>query len=144
MARPVDTAVLLERASFLAAHSQGQKADDDFARAYILGDRKPALLDTICYSESTFRRVVEESAGAAAPLLWANRGESLAKRQLWTEAAAAIGEGVRLQPENLGYRQNQILALPGRRRPQRPAGADRHARPIPHDRSHDGLHRRRV
>ena len=110
VARPLDTAILLERARFLAAHSQGQKADDDFARAYILGNREPALLDTISSSESFFRRVVAESAGSAAPL-WANRGESLAKRQLWTEAAAAIGEAVRLRPEDLAYRHHQILAL---------------------------------
>jgi tetratricopeptide (TPR) repeat protein len=109
-ARPFDAAILLERARFLAAHSPGQKADDDFARAYILGSREPALLDTISSSESLFRRVVAESAGSAAPL-WAYRGESLAKRQLWTEAAAAIGEAVRLWPENLAYRRHLIPAL---------------------------------
>jgi hypothetical protein len=46
VARPLDSTILLERARFLAAHSPGQKADDDFARAYILGNREPALLDT--------------------------------------------------------------------------------------------------
>ena len=101
---------MLERARFLAAHSPGQKADDDFARAYILGNREPALLDTISSSESLFRRVVAESAGSAAPL-WANKGESLAKRQLWTEAAAAIGEAVRLWPENSAYHGHLILTL---------------------------------
>jgi tetratricopeptide (TPR) repeat protein len=110
VARPVDTAILLERARFLAAHSSGAKADDDFARAYILGNREPALLDTISSSESLFRRVVAESAGSAAPL-WANKGESLARRQLWTEAAAAIGEAVRLRPENRADRHHQILTL---------------------------------
>jgi tetratricopeptide (TPR) repeat protein len=110
VARPLDTAILLERARFLAAHSQGQKADYDFARAYILGNHEQSLLNTICSSESLFRRVVAESAGSAAPL-WVNRGDSLAKRQLWTEAAAAIGEAVRLRPEDLEYRQHQILAL---------------------------------
>jgi tetratricopeptide (TPR) repeat protein len=109
-ARPLDTAILLERARFLAAHSPGRKADDDFTRAYSLGNREPALLDTIYSSESIFCRVVAELADSAAPL-WANRGESLAKRQLWTEAAAAIGEAVRLRPENLDYRHHQILAL---------------------------------
>jgi hypothetical protein len=103
VARPLDTAILLERAHFLAAHSQGQKADDDFARAYILGNRESALLDTMSSSGSLFHRVVAESAGSAAPL-WAYRGESLAKRQLWAEAAAACGEAVRLRPENLHYR----------------------------------------
>jgi tetratricopeptide (TPR) repeat protein len=110
VARPLDTAILLERARFLAAHSQSQKADDDFARAYILGNREPGLLDTIYSTESVFRRVVAESVGSAAPL-WAGRGESLAKRQLWTEAAAAIGEDVRLWPEDLGERHHLILAL---------------------------------
>src|SRR6516225_2244835 len=43
-ARPFDTAILLERARFLAAYSQGGKADNDFIRAYILGNREPALL----------------------------------------------------------------------------------------------------
>jgi tetratricopeptide (TPR) repeat protein len=105
----IATAILLERARFLAAHSQG-KADDDFARAYILGSREPALLDTISSSDSLFRRVVAESASSAAPL-WANEGESLAKRQLWTEAAAAIGEAVRLGPENLAYSHQLILSL---------------------------------
>src|SRR5262249_61205091 len=94
----------------LAAHSQGQRPDDDFARAYILGDREPALLDTISSSESLFRRVVAESADAAAPL-WANKGGSLAKRQFWTEAAAALGEAVRLRPENLADRHHLILTL---------------------------------
>ncbi len=110
VARPFNTAILLERARFLVAHSQGQKADDDFARAYILGNRKRPLLDTISASESLFRRVVEESASSAAPL-WDNRGESLAKKQLWTEAGRAFGEAVRLQPDNLAYRHPQILAL---------------------------------
>jgi tetratricopeptide (TPR) repeat protein len=109
-ARPLDTAILLERARFLAAHSRGQKADDDFARAYILGSREPALLDTIYSSESIFRRVVAESAGSAAPL-WANKGGSLAERQLWTEAAAALGEAVRLRPQNLADRGYLILTL---------------------------------
>jgi tetratricopeptide (TPR) repeat protein len=110
VARPLNTDVLFERARFLAAHSPGEKADDDFARAYILGNREPALLDTISSSESLFRRVVAESAGCAAPL-WANKGESLARRQLWAEAAAAIGEAVRLRPENRADRHHQILAL---------------------------------
>jgi WD40 repeat protein/serine/threonine protein kinase len=110
VARPLDSAILLERARFLADHSQGQKADDDFARTYILGNREPALLDTICSSEFLFRRVVAESAGSAAPL-WVNRGDALAKRQHWTQAAAAIGEAVRLQPDDLAYRQHQILVL---------------------------------
>jgi tetratricopeptide (TPR) repeat protein len=109
-ARPFDSAILLERARFLAAHSHGQKADDDFTRAYILGNRVPALLDRITSSESLFRRVVAESAGSAAPL-WANRGQSLAKRQLWTEAAADGGEAVRREPENLPYRGHLILTL---------------------------------
>ena len=109
-ARPLDTAILIERGRFLAAHSQGQKAGDDFTRAYVLGNREPALLDAISSSESTFRRVIAESAGSAAPL-WASRGESLAKRQLWTEAAADYGEAIRLRPEYLEYRGHQILAL---------------------------------
>jgi tetratricopeptide (TPR) repeat protein len=109
-ARPLDTAILLERSRFLAARSQGQKADDGFSRACILGNREPALLDAISSSESLFRRVVAESAGFVAPL-WASKGELLAKRQLWTEAAAAIGEAVRLSPENIAYRHHLILAL---------------------------------
>jgi tetratricopeptide (TPR) repeat protein len=115
VARPFDTAILLERACFLAAHSPGQKADDDFARAYILGNREPTLLETISSSEPIFRRVVAESAGSEAPLwairLWAKRGEFLAKRRLWTEAAAAIGEAVRLHPWGLAYRRHLILTL---------------------------------
>jgi tetratricopeptide (TPR) repeat protein len=110
VARPFDTAILLERARFLAAHSQGRKADDDFARAYILGNRETGLLDTISSSESLFRRVVAESADSEVPL-WAKRGESLAKRQLWTEAAAAIGEAVRLRPGDLADRHHLILTL---------------------------------
>src|SRR5262249_54803263 len=61
-------------------------------------------------SESILRRVVAELAGSAASL-WGDRGEYLAKRQLWTEAAAAWGEAVRLEPENLACRHHQILAL---------------------------------
>ncbi len=68
------------------------------------------LVDRIASSESLLRRVVAESANSAAPL-WVNRGELLAKRQLWTESAAAFGEAVRLLPENLNYRHLQILAL---------------------------------
>ena len=108
--RPLDTAILLQRARFLADHSPGHKADDDFKRAYNLGNREPALLATISSSGSLFHRVVAESAGSAA-LLWASRGESLAKRQLWAEAAADCGEALRLEPENLAYRNHQILAL---------------------------------
>jgi tetratricopeptide (TPR) repeat protein len=109
-ARPLDNAILLERARFLAAHSQGQKADDEVTRAYLLGNREPALLDRISSSEILVRRVAAESANSATPL-WANRGESLAKVQRWTEAAAAFGEVFRLEPENLAYRQRQFLAL---------------------------------
>jgi tetratricopeptide (TPR) repeat protein len=110
VARPLDTAILLERARFLAAQSQGPKADDDFARAYMLGNREPALLDTISSSGSLFHRVVAESAGSASPL-WASRGESHAKRQLWTEAAADCGEAVRREPENRAHRHHQMLVL---------------------------------
>ena len=110
LARPFDTTVLLERALFLAAHSQGQKAGDDCTRAYILGNREPALLDMISSSESIFRRVVAESAGSAAPL-WANRGGTLAMRHLWAEAAADYSEAVRLRPEYLDYRYHQILTF---------------------------------
>jgi tetratricopeptide (TPR) repeat protein len=109
-ARPFDTAILLERALFLAAHPSGQKADDDYTRAYILGSRDPALLDRISSSEILVRLVVAESADSAAPL-WANRGEYLAKGQRWTEAAAAFSEAVRLGPDNHDYRYHQILAL---------------------------------
>jgi WD40 repeat protein/tetratricopeptide (TPR) repeat protein len=109
-ARPLDSAVLVERARFLAAHSPGQKADDDFTRAYILGNRASALLDTITSSESVFRRLVADSAVSAEPL-WATRGDSLAKRQLWTESALAYGEAVRLRPDFLTNRRHQILAL---------------------------------
>ena len=71
VARPLDTAVLLERARFLAAHSPGPKADDDFARAYILGNREPALLDTISSSESHLPpRRRGDRPDSAAPL-WA-------------------------------------------------------------------------
>jgi tetratricopeptide (TPR) repeat protein len=110
VARPFDSAILLERARFLAAHSPGHKADDDFARAYFLGDREPALLDRISSSEPLFRRAVAEPAGPAEPL-WVSRGEYLAKRQLWTEAAAAYGEAVRLGPQNDTYRARPYLGL---------------------------------
>jgi hypothetical protein len=93
-ARPFDDAILLERARFLAAHPPGWKADDDFTRAYILGNREPALLATISSSGSLFHRVVAESAGSAAQL-WAGTGESLAKRQIWTEAIELIVQVVR-------------------------------------------------
>jgi WD40 repeat protein/tRNA A-37 threonylcarbamoyl transferase component Bud32/tetratricopeptide (TPR) repeat protein len=109
-ARPLDTAILVERARFLADHPRGRGADDDFARAYRLGDRGPALLDAISSREPLFRRVVAESPETAASL-WAGRGGSLAKRQYWTEAAAALGEVVRLRPENLADRHYQILTL---------------------------------
>jgi tetratricopeptide (TPR) repeat protein len=110
VARPFDTAILLERARFLADHSQGQKADRDFSRAYILGNREPALLDKISSSDSLFRRVVAESADPVAPP-WANRGESLARRQEWTESAAAFSEAVHRWPDVPLYRSHQILTL---------------------------------
>jgi WD40 repeat protein len=109
-ARPFDTDIRLERARFLADHAQDQKADDDFARAYLLGDREPALLETIVSRESCIRRVAAESAGSAAPL-WASRGEWLARRRLWAEAAVACGEAGRLGPENFADRHHQVLAL---------------------------------
>jgi tetratricopeptide (TPR) repeat protein len=71
---------------------------------------KASTPDTISSRESLFQRVVAEPAGSEAPL-WANRGEYLAKRHLWTEAAAVCGEAVRLRPEGLDYRHLQILAL---------------------------------
>jgi tetratricopeptide (TPR) repeat protein len=109
-ARPFDTAILLERARFLIAHSQGQKADDDFARAYFLGDREPALLDTITSGESLFRRVVAESAGSAAPL-WAKRGESLAKRRFWTQAADCYARVIKGGPTDEGHFWFEYAAL---------------------------------
>jgi tetratricopeptide (TPR) repeat protein len=111
-ARPLDAAVLLERARFLADHAQGRRAEDDFARAYLLDheSREPALLDAIASRETLFRRVVAESPGSAAPL-WDRRGEYLATRGLWSEAAAAIGEASRLKPEETYHRHQQILLL---------------------------------
>jgi WD40 repeat protein/serine/threonine protein kinase len=104
-----------ERGQFYLGRAQPEKAAADFTRAYILGDRSPALLERISSGEAHFHRVVAESAGSAAPL-WAYRGESLAQRRQWSEAAAAIGEAVRLRPEDFIYdhyddRHRQILAL---------------------------------
>jgi tetratricopeptide (TPR) repeat protein len=112
-ARPLDTTILLERARFLGAHSRGQKADDDFARAYVLGSRESALLVTIYSSESLLRRVSESDGSAArfAAQLWEIRGGLLAERRLWTEAAAAYDEADRLRPENPSSRYPLILAL---------------------------------
>jgi Flp pilus assembly protein TadD len=110
-ARPFDSATLLERARFLAAHSRGREADDDFATAYSLGNREPGLLDTISSSEALFRRVVAESAGSAASIIWPLRADFLGKQHLWTEAAAVLGEAVRAEPENRSLRQHQILNL---------------------------------
>jgi hypothetical protein len=92
VARPLDTAILLERARFLAAHSRVQRADDDFTRAYILGNREPALLDTFSSSESLFRRVVAESAGSAAPL-WANKAQTQQSRHRPQSSGPHFAEG---------------------------------------------------
>ena len=70
-ARPLDTAVLLERARFYTDRSRPEEAGADYARAYALGSRDPKLIDTIIAIPTLFRRVVASSPGAAAPL-WAS------------------------------------------------------------------------
>ena len=109
-ARPLDTAILIERGRFFAARTRPQRAEAEFVRAYALGNRDPELLDTILVSESLFRRVVAERPQDAAPL-WTARGYRFAQRQRWSEAATDYLEAVLLEPE-VGYpRDYQILAL---------------------------------
>jgi len=43
-------------------------------------------------------------------MLWSQRGDDHARRQQWAEAAADYGQAVQLQPEDLTYRQRQILS----------------------------------
>jgi WD40 repeat protein/serine/threonine protein kinase/tetratricopeptide (TPR) repeat protein len=112
-ARPLDTAVLLERARFYMARSQPAKAEADYARAYALGDRDVTLIDAIVASESLFRRVVVESPDSAAPL-WAKHGALRLEESRWGEAAADFARELELGPEDRRWqslRSRRALAL---------------------------------
>jgi WD40 repeat protein/serine/threonine protein kinase/tetratricopeptide (TPR) repeat protein len=98
-ARPLDTAVRLERARFYAASSQPAKADADFARAYALGDRDETLVDTLVARECLFRHVVAEAADSAAPL-WAKHGALRLAQSRWDEAAADFARELELLPRD--------------------------------------------
>jgi tetratricopeptide (TPR) repeat protein len=121
-ARPLDTAILIERGRIFAAQSQLERAEADFARAYALDGRDDGLLDMILASEALFQRVVSQKLPNAAPL-WFRRGSHLAQQHRWSEAAASFREGLLLKSEVLGDRsylyqlksllaaQYQILSL---------------------------------
>ena len=98
LARPLDTAVRLERARFYASRSQPEKAEEDYARSYALGSRDPKLIDTIVASEPLFRRVVAGPAGSDASL-WAKHGELRLSQSRWDEAAVDFAEELELLPE---------------------------------------------
>jgi len=98
-ARPFDAAVRLERARFYASRSLTEKAAEDYARSYALGDRDPKLIDTIVASEPLFRRVVAESHGSIASL-WAKHGELRLSQSRWNEAAVDFARERELMPED--------------------------------------------
>jgi WD40 repeat protein/serine/threonine protein kinase len=90
-ARPLDAAVRLERGRFHASHSRPEKAEDDYARAYRLGERDPALIDAIVGSERLFRRVAAESPDSGTSLR-AKHGERMLSQSRWDEAAADFAQ----------------------------------------------------
>ena len=113
LARPLDTAIRLERARFYMSRSQPEKAEEDYARAYALGSRDPKLLDTVVASEPLFRRVVAEPAGADASL-WAKHGELRLSQSRWDEAAVDFARELELLPEGRRWdepRSVRALAL---------------------------------
>jgi len=110
LARPFDADVVLERARFHAARSRPDRAHDDFVQAYALGSRDPDLIETILRSETLFARAVTQQPDSGL-LLWSRGGDDRARRQRWAEAAADIGQLVRLQPEDLALRHHQMLLL---------------------------------
>jgi tetratricopeptide (TPR) repeat protein len=109
LARPFDSAVLLERARYHATRFQPDKADDDFVQAYALGSRGGNLIETIVRNDALFHRAITQAPGSAATLR-SQRGDDRARQQRWAEAAADFGQAVRLQPEDLTHRQRQILS----------------------------------
>jgi tetratricopeptide (TPR) repeat protein len=112
-ARPLDTAVRLERARFYTARSQSARADADYARAYALGDRDATLVDTIVASKRLFQRVVAESPDSAGPL-WAKHGALLLAQSRWDEAAADFARELELLPRDRRWqtsRSRRALAL---------------------------------
>jgi WD40 repeat protein/tetratricopeptide (TPR) repeat protein len=112
-ARPLDTAVRLERARFYKARSQPGKAEADYARSYALGDRDVTLIDTIVAGESLFRHVIAESPDSAAPL-WAKHGALRLAQSRWDEAAADFARELELVPEDRRWqspRSRRALAL---------------------------------
>jgi WD40 repeat protein/serine/threonine protein kinase len=112
-ARPLDTAVRLERARFYAARMEPAKADADYARAYALGNRDEALVDAIVASEGLFRRVVAESPDSAAPL-WAKHGALRLTESRWDDAADDFARELELLPGDRRWqsaRSRRALAL---------------------------------
>jgi tetratricopeptide (TPR) repeat protein len=107
---PLNTTILIQRGRFFAARSRQEQAHVDFARAYILGNRDPVLLDIIVGNESLFRRTVSANPQDALPL-WIWHGDRLARRQLWSEAAASYHVARLLKPEDLQIRIHEILSL---------------------------------
>jgi tetratricopeptide (TPR) repeat protein len=103
LARPFDSDVLLERARFHSARSQPDKADDDFVQAYALGSRDSNPVETILRNEALFQRAIAKMPDSAAAMLWSQRGDDLARRQRWADAAADYGQAIRLQPEELTH-----------------------------------------
>jgi tetratricopeptide (TPR) repeat protein len=97
LARPLDTAIRLERARFYTSRAQPEKAEEDYARAYALGSRDPKLLETVVASEPMFRRVVAELEGADASL-WTKHGELRLSQSRWDEAAADFARELELLP----------------------------------------------
>jgi tetratricopeptide (TPR) repeat protein len=107
-ARPFDAAVRFERAQFQASRSQPERAEEDYARSYALGERDARLIDAIVASEPLFRRVVAESPGFAAPL-WAKHSELRLLQSRWDEAAVDFVRELELMPEARGWESPRSL-----------------------------------
>ena len=96
-ARPLDSAVLLERAQFFESHATRDKAERDYAKAYALGSRDPKLIESIVGSDTLLRRTIAESPGAAAPLL-AKHADLMLSQSRWHDAAADFAQELDLLP----------------------------------------------
>jgi WD40 repeat protein/serine/threonine protein kinase/tetratricopeptide (TPR) repeat protein len=90
-ARPLDAAVLFDRARFYASRSQPVKAERDYARSYALGARDAGLIESIVGNETLLRRSLAESPGAAAPLL-AKHALVMVSQSRWRDAAADFAQ----------------------------------------------------
>jgi tetratricopeptide (TPR) repeat protein len=98
-ARPDFASFWLARGQFYASRAQAEKAEADFARAFILGNGDSVLRDAIVGSDHLFERILAEDPESAASL-WRLRGASFANQNRWQAAFLAYERAAFLEPDN--------------------------------------------